>query len=269
MSASTLIRQSLAFARLDALEERAYPLAAIFRYVSITLPVVVQFFVARLVVGGDDVGGDYFTFAVIGLAMGAALQRSLSDFGGRLQNLQNSGALETVLMEPFPWTLVPGAMSLWHAAAAAVSTFLALGVGVALGAEISIAGLLPFVLVLVLTVMSGATIGIASAAALLLTKRSSPLLTLYGFVATIFGGAVFPLSLLPDWLRPVSAVVPHSYAIDAAREVLMTTPPTSSRGLGAAVLGLAIIVVVLLPASLMLFNRALSVARRRGELGAY
>lgn len=266
---TTLLRQSWAFAQLDMIEEIAYPLSAVFRYSAVLLPVVIQFFVARLVTPQHSVGGDYFTFAVIGLAMSAAMQRSLNQFGTRLQNVQNQGTMETLLMEPVPWTLVPVAMSIWHLIAAVVSAVMALGLGALLGADLDPTRLLLFALVLVLSVGAGAAIGIASGAVLLLTKRSSPLLTIYGLAASMLGGAVFPVSLLPDWLEWCSRLIPHAYAIDAARETLMSTAPTASRGLSASLTGLIVLNVVLLPVAIAIFNRALSVARRRGELGAY
>lgn len=269
MSARMLLRQGLAFIRLDVLEDLAYPLSTFFSYSGVVLTVVVQYFVARLVVSGADVGGDYFTFAAIGLAMSASLQRSLNNFGNRLQRVQNVGTLETILMEPMPWTLVPLAMSAWHLVSAVIAALLVLLVAGALGATFLVSGVPGFVLVLILSLGAGASIGIASGALLMLTKRGSPLLTVYGMAATLLGGAIFPLSELPGWLRALSNVIPHAYAIDAAREVLMPVAPEASRGLGAALTGLLVLNIALLPIAVWVFNRSLSIARRRGELGSY
>ena len=50
-----------------------------------TITIFVSFFIAGLVRDSPRVGGDYLTFATIGLAMSSALQATLQGFGNRLQ----------------------------------------------------------------------------------------------------------------------------------------------------------------------------------------
>lgn len=264
-----LARISEAFFRLDMLEEISYPLSATFRYLGLLLPVVIQFFVAALIDRPENVGGDYFTFAVIGLAVSAAIQETLGRLGRRLQQVQNRGVFESLLIEPVPWSFMPIAMNIWHWLAAAVAAALALLTGAALGAEFDLSGLLPFSLIVGLGMLAGLSIGVLSGAVLVITKRSSPLITVYGLAASLVGGAVFPVALLPDWLKVFSFLVPHAYAIGAARTALMVEAPTSVFGTTEAVIGLAVFDVLALPLSILAFNRALRLARRRGLLGTY
>lgn len=264
-----LARIGETFVRLDALEEISYPLSLTFSYLGILLPVIIQFFVAQLVDRPRDVGGDYFTFAVIGMAVAGAMQQTLNKLGNRLQQVQNRGVLESLLTEPAPWWFIPIAMNIWHYLSAAIVVVLVLLLGVLLGASYQLAGIVVFTVVVLLGMLAGSAIGIASGAILLLTKRSSPLITVYGLAATLLGGAVFPISLLPGWLEPLSFLVPHAYAIGAAREALMVTPPNSVFGTGQAVAGLALFAGIGLPLSLLLFARTLRVARDRGVLGTY
>jgi ABC-2 type transport system permease protein len=47
----------------------------------------------------------------------------------------------------------------------------------------------------------------------------------YGLGASVLGGALFPTSVLPDWISWANYLVPHSYVIDAGRQLLIANPP--------------------------------------------
>lgn len=269
-SARALARMTLAFFRLDAIDDLAYPLSVSLRYLGLIVPLVVQFFVGNLV--GDDrvrIGSDYFTFAAIGLTISAALSTSLSGVGTRLQQLQNQGVLEALLVLPAPWTLVPMALSLYPAFLAVTISLAMLVIATALGANFVLAGLVPFLVVLAMAIVAALAIGILSSAFLVVSKRSSPILRVYGMAATLFGGAVFPVDLLPPWLRWISWLIPHTYAIQAGRSVLMAQPPSDQVPVTTTVIALFVFDAVVLVGGVVLFNRALRYARRLGVLGTY
>jgi ABC-2 type transport system permease protein len=77
-------------------------------------------------------------------------------------------------------------------------------------------------------------------------------------------GAVFPLSVLPDWLEPIGKAMPTRFAFQGLREALF-----GSGNWGGEVLGLCIYAVVLLPAALWAFSAALEAAKRAGSIAEY
>ncbi len=254
----------LAFIRLDFVEEISYPMSASFRYTANLLPVFLYFFQARFLNAPES-----FTATLIGISVAVALQQTLSGFGSRLQMAQDRGTFETFLVEPISWRFVPLAMNVWRTLIGVISTVLMLLVGVALGADLRIAGLPALAGLLVLGVLAANAIGLLAASLLVLSKRSDAVLALYGLAASLLGGALFSIDVLPAWLRVFSYAVPHAYVISAARDVLMVEPVAGGMPLTTALVGLLAFNVVVFALGFLLFGRSLQYARRMGLLGGY
>ncbi|MCS7038626.1 MAG: ABC transporter permease, partial [Anaerolineae bacterium] len=85
----------------------------------------------------------------------------------------------------------------------------------------------------------------------------------------LFSGAIFPLDLLPAWLRPLGFALPVTYWLEAARRALLGPQahgfPTLAGLTNAQLLGiLAAFAVVLLVSSRLFYGRALHAAKERG-----
>lgn len=260
---------SVAFLRLDIIEEISYPLAFALSELGILVPVVAYFFIGELVGGSQIVGGDYFTFAVVGISVTVILGSALSGFGGALQRSQNRGQFQFLLAEPIPWLFLPFVMNLYRALLGIVNGLLVLGMGIALSASIRLEGLPAFLILVILGVGASGAIGILAASVMVVAKRSQPLLTLYNLAASLLGGALFSLDQLPDWLRYLSYAIPHTYVINATRTVLMEDPGTFTIDFQTALLALIGFNIVALGLGMRLFSGALQFARREGLLGGY
>ncbi len=260
---------AVAFLRMDVIEDISYPMSLVLSELGTILPVLVSFFIGDLVGESPEVGEDYFTFAVLGLAVTAILQGALGGFGGNLQRALNRGTLEQLLVEPVPWTHLPFAMNLWRITMGALEGAIILGMGLLLGADYVASGWWQFLVLLVLGILACTAIGIVSAAVLILSKRSKPFLTLYGMAASLLAGSVFSVSQLPDWLQTLAWAIPHTYVINASRAVLMEDPGTFYVPFNTAVLALLIFNVVVMSAGLWMFSRSLEYGRKMGMLSGY
>lgn len=260
---------SVAFLRMDFIEEISYPLSTLLSQLGTVAPVFIYFFVAELVPSSPEIGSDYFTFAVIGLCVSTILQAALGGFGSGLQRAQNRGTFETLLVEPLPWIFLPFAMNLWRVILGFLGGTLVFLLGFAMGAEYLLPGIPAFVLLLVLGVLASMGVGIVSASLMVLAKRSQPVLTLYGLAASLLAGAVFSVDQLPEFLQALSWAIPHTYVINSAREVLMADPGSFSISFGSAVLALLVFNLVMYTLGLWLFSRALQYARKMGMLSGY
>lgn len=264
----------IAYTRNEAVEDFSYPLTIVFQQLTLVFPVFIYYFIAELNPArtgqvSERIGGDYLTFAVIGLASAAALQAALAGFGQRLQSANTKGQFETLLVEPVPWRFIPVAMNIWRTFLGLVGAFVMLLVGLGLGADFRVRGLPAYLLVMVLGLVACTAIGCLSACIVVLSKRSQPVIALYGLLASLLGGAVFPIAVMPEWLRALSYLIPHSYVINGARQALMEVPPVGGVSLEQAVLGLVAFNVVAVTVSFFLFGRALDYAREMGLLGDY
>jgi ABC-2 type transport system permease protein len=254
----------VAFVRLDVVDDLSYPLSLVFRLVSPIVTVVLYFFQSRFL-GRPDA----FTATLIGISVAVAMQSALGGFGMRLQQVQERGTLETILVEPVPWLITPLTMNLWLSTFGISTMALMLVLGGLMGADLVLAGVPAFVAVLGLALLACQAIGLLAASVLVISKKSGPVMALYGMAASLLGGMLFSIDVLPGWLRPFSFLVPHSYAISASRDLLMAEPFGTGMPLGTAILGLLLFNLVMYPLASWAFGRSLQYARRMGLLSGY
>ena len=203
---------------------------------------------------------------LIGTAVTAGLQDALTGLTNRLQYAQERGTLETYLVEPVPWALIPLAMNIWRSFTGAAMACVMVATGCLLGAPINVAAIPLALVVLFLGIAACNAVGTLAASFLVLFKRGEPVIMLYSLAASVLGGALFPPSVLPDWIRWMSYLVPHTYVISAERDLLMADPPPSLMSAGASIAVLVGFCVVAFAVGLFIFDRSLRLARRLGIL---
>lgn len=249
------------YVRVDLVEQRAFPLSTALNYVALAFPVLLYYFQNSFL----QLGPDKFVFMLLGVSAAAGLQDALSGLTQRLTFAQDRGTLETFLVEPVPWALIPVSMNIWRSTIGLLSACIMVALGSALGAPLALTAIPLALLVLVLGVVACNAIGTLAASFLVLFKRGEPVIMLYGLTASVLGGALFPISALPPWIRWLSYAMPHSYVINAERQLLMTHPPAGmSPALSIAVL--SAFCLIGLPVALIVFDRSLKLARRLGVL---
>lgn len=264
-----ILQTGSAFLRVDYIEEINYPLTMVMRILGVLTPLIPFFFISELVGDSPTVGGDYLTFTVIGLAVTTLLTTGLSGYGGTLQNALQRGTLETFLIEPVPWTILPVAMNQWHVIVGAISTLLIFGTGALLGADLMVSGIPVAIVINVLGLISAAAIGIISAAVLLLTLKSAPVLRIYTLASSVLAGSLFSVEQLPSWLIPIAYMLPTTYVINGTRTALMEDPGTFEMSTTLAMVALVIFDIIVFPLGLWLFKKSLEYSRKTGGLGGY
>lgn len=258
----------MAFLRMEFIEEISYPMTFVFGLAKSLMPLVLSFFIGQLINDGR-VGGDYLTFVAIGLGVTAMLQGALVGFGGILQLAFQRGTLETYLVEPVPWTVLPLAMNTWALGFGLFNGVALMLLGGFLGADYNLSQLGGFALLVLLGLIATTAIGILSAAVLMLTLKSQPILTFYSLAASLLAGSVFSVSQLPDVLRWLSYLIPLTYVINGSRTLLMANPGSFDLSFGTAVIVLSVFSVIAFPIGLWMFRRALELARKMGLLSGY
>lgn len=262
-------KTSAAFLRVDVIEEINYPLSLFMSLLGIIVPLIPFFFISELVGDSERVGGDYLTFTVIGLALTAVMTGAMSGFGSSLQNAFQRGTMEVFLVQPVPWTTLPLAMNQWTVMFGILSGLVIFGVGGLLGASYVVSGIPTAILIGLLGVIASTAIGILSAAILLLTLKSAPLLRLYSFAASLLAGSIFSVDQLPQWARYLSFLLPHTYVINATRTALMEDPGTFVMAPSTAIIWLLVFNAVFLTLGFWVFRRTLELSRKMGTLGGY
>lgn len=258
------------FLKLDFIQAITYPLAFGMSQIAVLVPVVIYYFVAQLLVRPPStVGGDYFTYVVIGLAGFGILGGGLRGFGARLELALQQGQFEAMLIEPIKWRLLPFAMTQWSLILGTILGLVVLAFGGLLGAEYELSGIPSGMLIVAMAMVASIAIGALSASLLLLAKRSRTVLALYTLAASILSGVFFPIEMLPEAVQKLSWVIPHTYAINALRGVLMAEPPQNAMSLSTSLIALLVFNVIVFPLAIWLFGRSLEEGRKYGMLGSY
>jgi len=227
-----------------------------------------RLFGAALVPQLEQYGGDYFSFVLIGLAFSSYLGLSLSNFSSSIREGQTTGTLEIMLLSPTRLSAILVSSSLWSYVMTTINVIIYLVVGaLVFGFNVSNANFLTAFVMLVLSIASFSGIGILSAAMVLVVKKGDPISWVFGGASSLLAGVFYPISVLPNWLTPLSHVLPLTYALDGMRLAML-------RGYSLYQVRLDILVLlgfalVLTPISFWAFRAALRRAKKEGSLIQY
>jgi ABC-2 type transport system permease protein len=261
-----------AFLRRDLREALTYKFSFISSLTGILLSSATFYFVAKLVPRGTPslgpFGGDYFSFAVVGVAFAGLLGMFQEGLAAVVRSAQLSGTLEALLVTPVPVPVILFGSSLYSLLFQVVRTALHLALalalfGLALG-RVNAAGVLA---VGVLTALCFLSVGVLSASFILVYKTGNPFSWIMGTVSGLLGGVVFPIALLPPWIRWISSLLPVTYALDGMRKSLLAS--ASFADVLPDVAALAAFDAILLPASLVAFRLAVRKAKKDGTLAHF
>jgi ABC-2 type transport system permease protein len=259
-----------AFTWFGYTEEVAYPLNFALKQAYPVFSVIVYYFLSKLVGSGDEVANDYYSFLIIGAVVVRLLDSGLGSFSQTLEATVNQGRLETLLVEPIRWKLIPFGLASWGVLTALVTAALMVVVAMPLGLHVEPAQMPAALLIIVLGIGASHALGIVAAAIKLISKRGNPFVMLYGVAVTLLCGVMFPVSSLPGWLQPLSYTLPPTYVIQGLRRTLLPDgdllagPSTLT-----SVLALAAMCLFVYPLSLWLYGRTVDVGRRYGTLAGY
>jgi len=263
----------LAFLKRDFSRDLSYRLSFFMQFGGIFFNIAIFFFMSQLFGSAvspqlEAYGGDYFSFVLIGLAFTGFMGLSLSNFASSIREGQVMGTLEMMLLSPTRLSVILLSSSIWAYAQTLFRVIIYLIMGsLIFGADLSNSNFGAATLVLVLSILSFSGIGILSAAVVLLVKKGDPVAWILGSASSLLAGVYYPITVLPDWLEPVSKILPLTYALDAIRLAMLQGAPLSE--LWDSILVLLGFVVVLTPLSFMAFRVALGRAKKDGSLIQY
>lgn len=212
--------------------------------------------------------GNYLGFAVLGLLATEFQQVGVSVLAQRIRVAQMMGTLEAEVATPAPPWMVLGAPPLYEFGIAALRS-----AGYLLGAKLLLGLDLPHVcwisLLLGIPLIIGAFtgLGLLAAATTMLVRRMNPVSTVIGSLSFFLSGVMYPVTVLPTWLREAGGLLPLTHALAVLRGALLVgASPTDLRG---ALLALLVFSGVLAPVGVGLFAYALRRARVDGSLSHY
>lgn len=218
--------------------------------------------------GTNGLGGDYFSFALVGYGFYQYFQLALTSFSGTIHQEQMSGCLEAIVSTRTSPELSIILSSLYGYVFSLIQlAVIFIAGGLVFGVDLSRADLPAAALAFLFSTAVFAAFGILSASFIVVLKKGDPLGWVIMTLNFVFGGAFFPLARMPDWMRSVAAFVPATYALGALRSAIIDGAGIAT--LARPLLILGAIALVLLPLSLRIFGIAVRKAKRDGSLVLY
>ncbi len=110
-------------------------------------------------------------------------------------------------------------------------------------------------------------IGIAflSGAFVLVYKQADPINYLTNILISLFSGIVYPISVLPDYLKAISEIIPATYSLELLRSVIFNNNLVFKIDLISGLFVPLIIVII----SFIVFNFAITKVKKDGSSGKY
>jgi ABC-2 type transport system permease protein len=189
-------------------------------------------------------------------------------FSDSIRQAQVTGCLETMLSSQTDSLTIVLMSSLYGLISGAVQLVIILVAGaVFAGVSFSHMNVFATILVFAVSVLSFVAFGVLSAAAILWLKKGDPFSWILGGLATMLGGAYFPIQVLPGWLQKVAYLVPITHSLDALRLTMLKG--FSVEKVAEPLLILGLMAAILLPASLAIFAALVRKGRKEGTLMQY
>jgi ABC-2 type transport system permease protein len=253
----------------------SYRMQFFLRIFSILIVVTTLFFISKIFTGFADPRfaqwRDPLAAWLTGLAVLNYFMTGFSSLANAIRQEQVQGTLESVLMTPISVPTVIVASSAWDFVQATFFSFLYLLFGW-LFFDVHYRGSFLLALVfLLLTTVVLSCLGILSASFAMVFKRGDPFGVFLGTGSALFSGVFFPTQLITQYagagVAGISRILPPTYGLDGIRRVLIEGEGFSQ--VREPFLILVVFLLVLLPFSLWVFNRAVRRAKREGSLIQY
>jgi ABC-2 type transport system permease protein len=255
----------------DAKLALSYETQFFMQWLAALAEVVVTFLIATLVPPSPHFGfggreEHFFSYAVVNLAFVNLQTTALMNFSKTVRDGQLQGTLEALLATPTTLPVIILSSGLWAFTFTTLTTFLMLVAALPFGLDLRHTNVLTMVLFFVLTIAAISPLGVLSAAATMIFKQNAPFDFALSMLSYMFAGVYVPVALLPPALQVVGWLLPITHALTGFRAAVAGVSATQ---LGGEVAWLLIAIVLLVPFSLIVFERAVAYAKADGTLGAY
>ena len=254
----------------DLTVARSYRFAFLMQLFEILLGVAAFYYLSRFIQSPQltqslPQGGNYFAFALIGVAFFDYLGVALNTFDWSLEEARLNGTLESLVVTQTPLPVILAGSALYPFAAMSLRTAGYLAWGVLLfGFPAAQANWFGAVMILIASILSFVGLGVLSASYTLVFKRGNPVKWIFLGVSGLVSGIMYPVRVLPAALQWIARFVPTTYSLEAMRAALLGHAPMSE--LWPAIRALLAFAVVLLPISFAAFSWALRRTKITGTL---
>lgn len=261
--------KAVAFMKKDMNIALSYKLQFIFQFLQIFFNVAVIYFIGKMLGEAGrtailkEYGSDYFSFALVGLAINSYHKAGLVTVTNNIRQTMTQGTLEAICASPINYAWLLLCSSLWQFIfqSIRVGCYFATAI-VVFGMRLPEANWLGGVVSLFLTAGVFLTLGIMSSSILILVKRGDPISWVLSGLGALLAGTMFPVKVLPWWLQVAGSYLPLTHSLEAMRQCLLTG--AGLREVAINILALLGFIAFLVPVTIYVNTLCMRSAKKRG-----
>jgi len=259
----------VAFIRKDMKIAVSYRLQFIFQLSQTFFSVAIIYFIGKMVADAGktsllkEYGADYFSFAMVGLAINGYLRAGLEGTTNNIRQSMDQGVLEAVCATPINYAWLLLCSSLWQFVFETIRLclYFLLAIGV-FGMRLENANWTGAILCLLLTAPVFLMLGILSCSILIVVKRGDPINWIFSRASSLLAGTMFPVSVFPVWLQTVAFCLPLTHSVEAMRRCLLAG--ASIGEVSRNMWSLLAFIVVLIPLTIFVNHMCMRKAKKCG-----
>ncbi|HVX96919.1 MAG TPA: ABC transporter permease [Polyangia bacterium] len=266
-------RTFVGFVRRELAAMSGYRAAFLTRFAGFAVAVVSMVFFARFVGAAANphmaaYGGNYLGFLAIGYLATELQTVGIQGLARRVRTSQIMGTLEAELATPAPAWMVLAAAPVYEFGTSALRSAVYLfGATLLVGLDLGRTNALTVIVAVPLVLAAFVGLGLFTAGSTMLVRRTNPVSIILGSLSLFVSGVMYPVSVLPSWLRVVGRALPLTHVLVVLRGAFLSGASPSA--VGGSLAALAIFAAVLIPAGAATFAYALRRARIDGSLSHY
>jgi ABC-2 type transport system permease protein len=251
----------------------SYRTALVLQILSMFITTASFYFLAKLVgfQGSNpylaQYGGNYMVFLIIGIVFQGFVSVSQSSFSQTIRNEQYMGTLESLLLSKTPLYQILSYSSLWTFLFTAINTGVILAIAVIVFQVNLNVNYLASAIILVLSIVSLAGIGMMSAGVIMVTKQGDPITWFVSIISAFLSGVYYPIEVLPKFLKGLALILPNTHALIALRQTLINH--YSVWQVKDQIFLLLVFSFLTVPLGIVAFRKGFDRARKEGTLSYY
>jgi len=262
------------FVKKDMAIAVSYKLQFGFQFSQVFFSVAIIYFIGKMLASSgkssllEAYGADYFSFALVGLAVASYLRTGLVTITNDVRQMMNQGALEAMCAGPmgYKWLLL--CTALWPFIFETIRIIFYFLVGITIfGMRFHSANWLGAAVTMIVTLPIFLMLGMISCSILILVKRGDQVNWIFSRTSGLLAGTMFPVAVLPNWLRTVAFCLPLTHSLEAMRKSLLMG--ASVLQLRDHLLALLLFMAALLPITIFVNNVCMRKAKRVGAFSTH
>lgn len=265
--------KAVAFIKKDMKVSVSYKLQFVFQFLQIFFGIAVIYFIGKMLADYPastlrQYGGDYFSFALVGLAVNSYLRVGMVTITNDIRQIMNQGTLEAMCATPtgYAWLLL--CSSLWQFSFETIRVACYFAVAILIfGMRLEGANWPGALLGMALTAPVFLMLGVISCSILVVVKKGDPVNWIFASLGAILAGTMFPVDVLPEWMQKISFCLPLTHSLEATRQSLLT-----GAGIGEISLhlwALLMFIIILTPLTVAVNSVCMRYARKVGAFSTH